>query len=91
MTDLVIRKQKPNSYAAGFKVISFAEESNNCAASCQFRFYEKLIHDLCKNEAKLKIPPKSKKTLWHGKSPNLELENVLLGVLRVSTELFYCH
>ena len=38
MADLVIRKQKCNSHAGGFKVVSLVEESNNCAASRQLRF-----------------------------------------------------
>ena len=76
MADLVIRKQKCNLYAAEFKVISFAEESNGCAVSCQFKIYEKLIHDWDKNKAKLENIPKSKKPLQHGKLSYLELENL---------------
>ena len=79
MANLVIRKQKHNSYAAGFKVISisFEEESNNCTASCQFEADEKLICDWRKNKAKLENVPKSKKALWYRKLPFLKLENVL--------------
>ena len=58
MANLVIRKQKHNSYTAGFKVISFAEEFNKCAAFRQFRVYKKLIRDWCKNKAKLENIPK---------------------------------
>ena len=60
MADLVIRKQKSYSYTAEFelKIISFVKESKNCAASCQFRVYEKFIHVWCKNKAKLENIPK---------------------------------
>ena len=67
MTDLVILKQKHNSYAAGFKVISFVGESYNCAISCHFRINDKLICDWRKNKAKVENMPKSKKASWHGK------------------------
>lgn len=79
MADLVIRKQKCNSYTARFKlkVISFVEQSNNSAASRQFVVYEKFIRDWHKNMAKLENIPKSKKALQNGKSPFSELENVL--------------
>lgn len=77
MADLL--KQKRKSYAAGFKlkVISFAEESNNCAASRQFGIDEKLIRDWRKNKAKLENIPKSKKALRYGKTPFSELEKDL--------------
>ena len=59
MADLVIRKQKRYSYAAGFKVISFVEEFN-CAASRQLKVYRKFICDWHKNKAKLENILKSK-------------------------------
>ena len=59
------------------KVLSFAKESNNCAASHKFKIYEKFICDWCKNTAKLENFAKSKKALQYGKFPNLELENLL--------------
>ena len=69
---------KSNLCTPGFKlkVISFAEESNNCATSHQFRIYDKLIHN-CRIKKKLEIIPNSKKVLRHGKSAYLELENIL--------------
>ena len=73
MAVLVIRKQKCNSYADGFKLkaISFVKISNNCAASHQFKFYEKLICGWRKNKAMLENILKSKKALRHGKSLEL--------------------
>ena len=56
MADLVIRKQKCNSYS-----ISFGGESNNYAATRQFRVYKKMICECRKNKTNLGKQPKIKK------------------------------
>lgn len=56
-------KQKRSSYEAGFKlkVVSRAEESNNCIASREFCVSEKLVRDWRKMKADLEKIPKDKK------------------------------
>ena len=59
------------------KVISFAENINNCAASHKFGVNEKLIRDWSEKHGELQQIPKSKKALQHGTMAFLNLENFL--------------
>ena len=72
-------KKKRMSYSAAFKlkVISFAENANNSAASRHFGISEKLVRDWRKNQSVLENIPKSKKALRHGIASFPKLEKAL--------------
>ncbi|XP_068112898.1 uncharacterized protein [Hyperolius riggenbachi] len=58
-------KRRRMSYDAGFKlkVVSRAEETNNCTASREFNICEKQVRDWRKHKDELQRMPKSKKAL----------------------------
>lgn len=72
-------KNKRMCYSAGFKlkVVFFAEQSNNCAASRQFGVSEKQVRDWRKMKASLETMPKSKKALRRGTASFPEIEQTL--------------
>lgn len=72
------------SYSAAYKlkVISVAEDSNNCAASRKFGISEKLIRDWRKKKSELLNIPKTKKALRHGTPSFPELEKALSEWIR---------
>ena len=70
MSALSEMKKMRMLYSAAFKlkVISFAKNANNSAASWQFGISEKLVQDWQKKQSILENIPRSKKALWHGKA-----------------------
>ena len=69
------------SYSSAFKlkVISFAKNANNSAASWQFAISEMLVQDWRKKQSVLENIQRTIKTLRHGKASFLELEKALAG------------